>query len=194
MEPVDGAPDNTLDAPSQQSNTATMTAPVAYPNVTVCVVAHDPGAWFGEVLQSLVAQDYPALDIFVVDAASDIEVAPRVHAVIPEASVIPLVANQGFAKNANIILDQPDLGQYVLVCHDDVALAPDCLRRLVEESLRSNAGIVGPKLLDWNDPARILHVGLGADKTGRVSDLAEPGEIDQEQHDVVRDVLSLIHI
>lgn len=188
MEPGDGAPNNTLDAPSKQSNTATMTAPVAYPNVTVCVVAHDPGAWFGEVLQSLVAQDYPALDIFVVDAASDIEVAPRVHAVIPEAAVIPLVANQGFAKNANIILDQPNLGQYVLVCHDDVALAPDCVRRLVEESLRSNAGIVGPKLLDWNDPARILHVGLGADKTGRVSDLAEPGEIDQEQHDVVRDV------
>ena len=37
----------------------------------------------------------------VIDAASDQPVAPLVHDVIPEAVVVPLVANQGFAKNAN---------------------------------------------------------------------------------------------
>ena len=163
----------------------------AYPLVTVCVVAHNPGAWFDEVLRSLLAQDYPSLDVVVVDAASGEAVAPRVHAVIPEATVVPLLANQGFAKNANTILEHPGLGSYLLICHDDVALAPDCIRRLVEETLRSNAGVVGPKLLDWDDPNRILHVGLGADKTGLVSDLAEPGEYDQEQHDAVRDVFAV---
>ncbi len=164
---------------------------MSYPLVTITIVAHDPGAWFNDVLQSIVAQDYPSLEVVVIDAASDIAVAPRVHAVIPEAMVIPLVANQGFAKNANLILDHPSLGPYLLICHDDVALAPDCVRRLVEETLRSNAGVVGPKLLDWNDPNRILHVGLGADKTGLVADLAEPGEYDQEQHDAVRDVFAV---
>ena len=162
-----------------------------YPQVTICLVAHNPGAWFEEALSSLLAQDYPALELVVVDAASDEPVAPRVHTVIPEATVVPLVANQGFAKNANTILEHPGLGSYLLICHDDVALAPDCIRRLVEETLRSNAGIVGPKLLDWDDPNRILHVGLGADKTGLVSDLAEPGEYDQEQHDAVRDVFAV---
>jgi len=165
-------------------------APV-FPLVTVCVVAHNPGAWFEEVLRSLLAQDYPSLDLVVVDAASEVPVAPRVHAIIPEATVVPLIANQGFAKNANTILEHPGLGPYLLICHDDVALAPDCIRRLIEETLRSNAGVVGPKLLDWNDPNRILHVGLGADKTGLVSDLAEPGEYDQEQHDAVRDVFAV---
>lgn len=164
---------------------------MSYPLVTVTLVAHNPGAWFGDVLQSIVAQDYPSLEVVVIDAASDIAVAPRVHEVIPEAMVIPLVANQGFAKNANIILDHPALGPYLLICHDDVALAPDCVRRLVEETLRSNAGVVGPKLLDWSDPNRILHVGFGADKTGLVADLAEPGEYDQEQHDAVRDVFAV---
>ena len=164
---------------------------MSYPLVTVTLVAHNPGAWFDDVLQSIVAQDYPSLEVVVIDAASDIAVAPRVHAVIPEAMVIPLVANQGFAKNANIILDHPSLGPYLLMCHDDVALGPDCVRRLVEETLRSNAGVVGPKLLDWNDPNRILHVGFGADKTGLVADLAEPGEYDQEQHDAVRDVFAV---
>lgn len=162
-----------------------------YPLVTVCVVAHNPGAWFEEVLRSLLAQDYPSLDVVIVDAASAEPVAERVHAIIPEATVVPLLANQGFAKNANTILDHHGLGPYLLICHDDVALAPDCIRRLIEETLRSNAGVVGPKLLDWDDPNRILHVGLGADKTGLVSDLAEPGEYDQEQHDAVRDVFAV---
>lgn len=155
------------------------------------MVAHNPGAWFDEVLSSIRDQDYPALEVVVIDAASDIAVAPRVHEVIPEATIVPLIANQGFAKNANTILEHSDMGPYLLVCHDDVALAPDCIRRLVEETLRSNAGVVGPKLLDWDDPNRILHVGLGADKTGLVSDLAEPGEYDQEQHDAVRDVFAV---
>lgn len=161
------------------------------PLVTVAVVAHNPGAWFDEVLDSLISQDYPALDIMIVDAASDEPIADRVHTKIPEATVVPLVANQGFAKNANTVLDHPSIGAYVLLCHDDVALAPDCVSQLIEEALRSNAGIVGPKLLDWSDPARILHVGFGADKTGLVSDLAEPGEYDQEQHDAVRDVFAV---
>jgi GT2 family glycosyltransferase len=167
------------------------TAAPVYPQVTVCVVAHNPGAWFDEVLGSLITQDYPSLDVVVVDAASAEPVAARVHAVMAEATVVPLLANQGFAKNANTILDHNGLGPYLLICHDDVALAPDCIRRLVEEATRSNAGIVGPKLLDWDDPNRILHVGFGADKTGLVSDLAEPGEYDQEQHDAVRDVFAV---
>jgi len=177
--------------PNGASSGGTDAPEVVYPLVTVALVAHNPGAWFEEALGSLVQQDYPALEIVVIDAASEELVAGRVHDVIPEATVVPLLANQGFAKNANTILDQPGLGQYLLICHDDVALAPDCIRRLVEETLRSNAGVVGPKLLDWDDPNRILHVGLGADKTGLVSELAEPGEYDQEQHDAVRDVFAV---
>ncbi len=159
--------------------------------VTVVLVAHNPGAWFEEVLRSIRGQDYPSLDLVVIDAASDIAVTPRVHDVLPEATIVPLVANQGFAKNANVILDHGTIGRYLLICHDDVALGQDCVRRLVEEATRSNAGIVGPKLLDWSEPRRLLHVGLSCDKTGQVADIAEPGEYDQEQHDAVRDVFAV---
>ncbi len=162
----------------------------AVPRVTIAMVAHNPGAWFDEALTSIRTQDYPAIDVVVIDPASDIAVAPRVHKVLPEATIVPLVTNQGFAKTANTMLEHSS-GRYLLICHDDVALAPDCVRRLVEEAVRSNAGVVGPKLLDWNDPNRILHVGFTADKTGAVSDIAEPGEFDQEQHDAVRDVFAV---
>ena len=53
---------------------------------------------------------------------------------------------------------------------------------------RSNAGIVAPKLVDWDHPQRLLQVGMGADKGGAPVTLVEPGELDQEQHDAVRDV------
>ena len=55
---------------------------------------------------------------------------------------------------------------FYLLCHDDVRARPDALRLMVEEAYRSNAGVVGPKLVQWDDPRRLLQVGLAADKTG----------------------------
>ena len=35
---------------------------------------------------------------------------------------------------------------FFLLCHDDVALDPDAVHKLVEESFRSNAGVVSPEV------------------------------------------------
>ena len=59
----------------------------------------------------------------------------------------------------------------------------------VGDEVVTNGGILGPKLLDWNDPRRIRSVGGLVDKAGVPAPSAEPGEMDQEQHDAVRDVL-----
>ncbi|HRE02853.1 MAG TPA: glycosyltransferase, partial [Ilumatobacteraceae bacterium] len=80
---------------------------------------------------------------------------------------------------------------YFLMMHDDVVLEPTATRILVEELYRSNAGIVGPKLVTWDDHRMLQHVGLGVDRFGEVDPLVEAGEIDQEQHDAVRDVFAL---
>ena len=78
-----------------------------------------------------------------------------------------------------------------LICHDDVAPDPGALRLMVEELYRSNAGAVGPKLVDWDDPSVLQAVGLGMDRFGEIDPVIEPGEVDQEQHDGVRDVFVL---
>ncbi|HVM41340.1 MAG TPA: hypothetical protein VM618_11255, partial [Acidimicrobiia bacterium] len=70
-------------------------------------------------------------------------------------------------------------------------LAADAVSHLVEEAVRSNAGIVGPKFVDADRPQVLLQVGLSADKTGVPYSPVEPGEIDHEQHDAVRDMLGL---
>jgi GT2 family glycosyltransferase len=165
------------------------------------VVVHRPGPWFDEVLAALADQDYPNLQVLFLltsgegapelgeDESSDDELRSRILERLPGAHVRSLGANPGFAAAANEVLRLVE-GESGLFCllHDDVALEPSAIRLLVEELYRSNAGIVGPKLVDWDDPGVLQHVGFDMDRFGELDSLVEPGEVDQEQHDAVRDV------
>jgi len=158
------------------------------PPVVAVVVTHDPGPWFEESLEAWAGQDYPALSVLVLDAASAEDPTPRVASVLPEAYVRRLDANRGFGATADEALAMVQGASHLVFCHDDVAPDPDAIRLMVEEAYRSNAGIVAPKLVDWDDPGRLLHVGMAVDKAGAVVDRVEPGELDHGQHDAVRDV------
>ena len=157
------------------------------PPVVVTMVAHEPGPWFDDALRALADQDYPNLSVLVIDAGGD-DVISRVADILPSAFVRRIEGNPGFGAAANEVLEVVEGAAFYLFCHDDVAVEPDAVRHLVDEALRSNAGVVGPKLVDWDDPTRLLEVGLTADKTGVVASVVDPGELDQEQHDAIRDV------
>jgi GT2 family glycosyltransferase len=158
------------------------------PPVVAVVVAHDPGPWFEETLASLAAQDYAELSVLILDADSRDDLAARVAAVLPTAFVRRLDENRGFGATVNEVRTMVEGADYFLVCHDDVALFPDAVHLMVEEAFRSNAGIVTPKVVSWDDPERLVHVGMTADKGGSVVDRVQPHEIDHGQHDAVRDV------
>ena len=161
------------------------------PSVTAVVVAHNPGEWFEETLDSLTTQDYPRLKILVVDQTGADIVSERVRASVPNATVLEATDTSGFAAGANTVLDTEVESAFVLICHDDVALAPDAVRILVTEALRSNAGITGPKLVDWERPEILQHVGLVVDQFAGAAEVIEPDERDQEQHDAVADVFAV---
>ena len=158
------------------------------PPVVAVIVAHDPGPWFEETLASLGSQSYEELSILVLDAASAEDLTVRVAGVLPDAYVRRFSQNRGFGATANEVTSMVDGAAYYLICHDDVALAPDAVQFLVEEAFRSNAGIVSPKLVSWDDPGRLLEVGMTVDKGGSVVGRVQPQEIDHGQHDSVRDV------
>ena len=113
----------------------------------------------------------------------------RIRSAAPDALIHRARSNRGFGSLANEVLQlvEGDNG-FFLVCHDDIAPERDAVRILVEELYRSNAGIVGPKLVDWDRPSLLQHVGLGLDRFGEVDPITEPEEVDQEQHDAVNDV------
>ncbi|HEX7168028.1 MAG TPA: glycosyltransferase family 2 protein, partial [Acidimicrobiales bacterium] len=157
------------------------------PPVVAVVVTHDAGPWLEEALESLAAQDYPNLAVLVIDSASAEDPTSRIAAVLPAAYVRRLSENVGFGPAANEVLDVVEGASHFVFLHDDVALEPETVRLLVEEGYRSNAGVVAPKLVVWDDPVRLLAVGMTADKTG-VATAFGRGELDQEQHDAVRDV------
>ena len=159
------------------------------PAVVAVLVTTDPGPWFEEALSSLAAQDYQELSVLVLASADEAsEVTERVGRILPDAFVRHLPGRPGYAAATNEALGMVEGAAFFLLCHDDVALEPDVVHKLVEESFRSNAGVVSPKFVNWDDPTVLLHVGMSCDKTGAVVDRIVEGEVDHGQHDAVRDV------
>lgn len=161
------------------------------PPVVAVVVTADPAPSFEGCLATLRDQDYPNLTILVVDDASAEDVTARVAAVAPEAIVRRRPERGGFAAGADEALVGIEGATFFLFCHDDVALATDAVSELVAESFRSNAAVVGAKVVRFDDPRRLLQVGMGMHRLGTPAPRVEPGELDQSQHDEAREVFAV---
>jgi len=163
------------------------------PSVVAVVVACDPGEWLEDTLAALGEQDYPNLSVLVLDAGGGTngDLAERIAPVLPDAYVRRVEGTPAYGAAANEALAAVEGAAFYLFCHDDVAPDPDAVRLLVEEALRSNAGVVGPKFVQWERPERLADVGLTVNKLGAGHSLIERGEMDQEQHDGVRDVFAV---
>lgn len=176
-----------LDSASADPFSEASETPATPPPVVAVMVTRNPGPWFEDSLVGLAGQDYPDLTVLVIDTGSDVDPTPRVAALLPHAYVRRTTA-AGFAAGANEALATVEGAALLLLCHDDVALEQSCVRLLVEEAFRSNGAVLGPKLVTADNPEILLDVGLAIDWFGVPFSDIEPGELDQEQHDGVRDV------
>ena len=94
-------------------------------------------------------------------------IVDQIATYLPSAIVRFLGTNTGYGAACNAVLDLVEGSSgFFLFLHDDTALAPDAVSRLVEELYRSNAGMVGPKLVEWDDPQVIHDVGTAIDRFG----------------------------
>jgi GT2 family glycosyltransferase len=168
-----------------------MDRPPSAPPVVAVIVANEPGPWFEEALACFGNQDYPNLSVLVVDGNGSADSPRRVASVLPDAYVRRVDGGSSFAALANDALQTVQGASFLAFCHDDVAPDPDAIRRMVEEAFRSNAAVVAPKVVEWERPERLEDVGLVVDKTGTTAPIVERGELDQEQHDAVRDVFAV---
>src|SRR5207244_10979059 len=82
---------------------------------------------------------------------------------------------------------------YLLVLHDDAELDPDAVARLVEAAEGvpglKDAGVVGAKVVDHENPRLLRDVGRSADRFGHAYTALQPGEIGQGQSDRMIEVL-----
>ena len=158
------------------------------PAVVAVVVTTGSGPGLEATLASLAAQDYAELSLLVVANGEAEHVAARVAAVAPNAFVRVLADNRGFGAACNDAVLAVSGATFFLFCHDDVRLDTDVVHVLVEAAFRMNAGVLTSKVVDYDDPLRLVHVGQTCDRFGVVQERVEPGEIDHGQQDLERDV------
>ncbi|MDE3065281.1 MAG: glycosyltransferase family 2 protein [Acidobacteriota bacterium] len=158
------------------------------PAVVAVVVTTGPGPGLEATLASLVDQDYPELSLLVVANGETDQVSARVAAVAPQAFVKVLEENRGFGAACNEAALMVEGSAFFLFCHDDVRLDSDAVHLMVEAAYRANAGVVSPKVVAYEDPLTLLHVGQTCDRFGAVQERIEPGEVDHGQQDLERDV------
>ena len=167
-------------------------APELAPPVVTVTVVHEPGPWFDEVLDGLAEQDFTNLKHLFLVTSDPGDIPARIRDRVPNSFVRAASGNDGFGAACNEVLALVEgVNGFFCFLHDDVALDASAIRLMVEELYRSNAGIVGPKLVTWDDPGILQHVGLTMDRVGEIDPVVEVGEVDQEQHDAVRDVFAV---
>jgi GT2 family glycosyltransferase len=114
-------------------------------SVSAVITYHESPGTIRRVLAALLMQDYPLDQILVVDNGSHDAPAvllPR----DPRVTIISLPDNLGLshARNVGIAAADSDL---VLLLDDDLYLAPDCLRELVNASQETVAAVVCPRII-----------------------------------------------
>ena len=158
------------------------------PHVVAVVVVHNPGTWFQEMLDSLRDCDYPNISSIFVDTSSDVDVTSAILTTIPAATIIKADPTTGFGAACNIGAHSAKNATHLLFCHDDVAFAPDAIRKMVEEAFLMNAGVVTPKYVVWNSPSKIFALGASMDRTGTLVSRVDVGDLDQGQYDISHEV------
>ena len=152
------------------------------PSVVAVVVARGDAPHLEACLAGLRDSDYPDLTVLVmVPAGADLKArVARARCPTPSSG---RWRPTGYAAAANDALATVAGAPFLLFCHDDVVLDPSAVRVLVEEAYRSNAAVVGPKIVDVERPELLREVGWSVDRFGVPHSDIVDDELDQEQHD-----------
>jgi GT2 family glycosyltransferase len=163
-------------------------------NEVVAVLVCRNGAEFlPRTLAAISALPHPPNRIVAVDAGSDDDSVALLSGVgSPVSEVIRVPPATGFATSVHTGVDAAGASRWVWVLHDDTAPDPDSLDVMLSAVAdQPSVAIVGPKVLGWDEPRRLLEVGVAISRSGRRHTGLEPGEQDQGQYEGQRDVLGV---
>jgi GT2 family glycosyltransferase len=162
------------------------------PTVLAIVVTHDGRTWLRDCLVGLNMQSYLLLDVLVVDDASrDSRVQPTLKRIAKRHlrrrrwGYLRTPRPLGFGGAINWALSRVRTNaDFLLFIHDDAALERTSVELMVARMLaHDDTAIVGPKIVDWEDPSRLEEVGMAIDRFGYPYKGLEEQEIDLGQHD-----------
>lgn len=137
-------------------------------------------------------ETYPQVSVVVVprDSSFAAMVDTAVDA-LPAPGEDLVVARRAGGRAGRRPVRPRDRTHWLWLLHEDSAPDPDALAQLTAVVAQSErVGIAGCKVVDADDPTRLLDIGTDVTRTGRHVGAAA-GESDQGQHDHRRDVLSV---
>ncbi|MGC0143204.1 glycosyltransferase family 2 protein [Pseudactinotalea sp. Z1732] len=156
------------------------------------------------VLWAVLDDDEAAPDVLPADAEEVLAEAgfgpDRPAQVAPQGvQTVRAPAGAGFGEAVDAALDaltggdhEGDAPAWLWLLHDDSAPDPAALDHLLAAvDAASSVGVAGVKQVDWDEPDRLVSVGVGQTVDGQRYTGIEDGEIDQGQHDGREDVYSV---
>ena len=138
-----------------------------------------------ECIDSLLAQDHPALSVLLVDNASYDGSGSRLRDRYPQIHYLNTGANLGYTggNNRGIAYALDRGADHVLVVNNDTVLERNCVAELVWAAEQGHrVGAVAPKILCHDDPRRIWFAGGDYSYTRAIGshrrelELDDPGE------------------
>ncbi|NYF99117.1 glycosyltransferase [Janibacter cremeus] len=184
---------------SSATSSATPSRRTTTPPATVtAVVVARTREGTGQTLRALLAQEQAPDRILLVDGALDgLGDTSDLIESVEDAEIDVLTTTLGSGRGLRRILPsmverlpRTDLGRdLVWVLTSRSRPHPQALRRLVSAAGRG-VGMVTPKLVDEDDPSRIVRLGLQVTRTGRIVPDPLAGTTDQGQYDGVVDAIS----
>jgi GT2 family glycosyltransferase len=120
-------------------------------------------------LLSLSKQTHPRIGVLGIDNASSDRSGDLLRSALGAERVVRMEHNVGFAGavRAGMVSSLAGQADYLLLLHDDTVLQPDAVAALVEAAEHvDDAGVVGPKVVDWDSPLELLEIGQSTDRFG----------------------------
>lgn len=136
--------------------------PEKRPRVSIVVVNWNRQEYLERCFKAVLAQDYPDLEVILVDNGSQDGSIDLVRERFPIIHIIALDENKGFAQANNIGI-AASTGPYIITLNNDTQMAPGCVGALVETMERyPKAWACAPKIISFDDSPVIVNAGIGA--------------------------------
>lgn len=122
------------------------------PTIGVMVLNRNGQQWLPPLFESLRAQEYPRLIVYLVDNASTDDSVRITQSSYPYVRVLHFTENVGYcmAYNRTMPLAFADGCEWVVWANSDVLLEPNCLQELVKVACQGTGiGVIGPAFHAW---------------------------------------------
>ncbi|HJR18348.1 MAG TPA: glycosyltransferase family 2 protein [Actinomycetota bacterium] len=161
-------------------------------SVLVLLVATNGDPWLREVIEGIRNQTHDDITVIAVDNASTDTSRKLLDKAFGRDNVVRLERRVGYgralAAALKVVAERAIPADAFLILHDDAVMDAGTIEAMLDAMSHERVGIVGAKLVEYDEPEKLQEVGLTTDRFGRLYNPLETGELDQGQHDGLKEV------